>query len=465
MKDIKDITQLKLQLSKTGKELSRGQCIWADHFAVQCISDFLKVSFLIFNEQQEIGRTTIKPSTEELRGFIILYLTRRNHYNLIGFKQSKSIVQYFFSQEQLPSCINLAFSSVDGFYLHTPVCPVSSSKKKSESQSKKTISSSKKNQKKSKSIGTKKKNNINNNNNIQEEIIKEEEEEESNLNSIRPQYKSYSNWDLLPDSLIERFFMKYFTEDERKYCLANVCDHWGTIIWGKITLPSLFVKCKKNGHPDIEPTYSIPNPLEYISSISKRVPHIKSLIYSIEMDHFQRGWMNNIITLPFLTEFHFKYGCARKYHLPNPDLKILIRERGKTLNVINISPSSDNATVHKFSNCGFNSISKATQLSKINMCIYSDTKNTFLKVLPVSHIENIVLYDCAFVTKKVLASFLAKLDSKSKVKHITVELYNSAISEEDIILLQENYNNSKISLKIMSQTFAFSSVLGKRISK
>merc|ERR1712137_623247 len=59
----------------------------------------------------------IKPDLEEITEwestdivFVILYLTRRNHYNLIGWKQPGSIVQYCFTYLQVPPMIHEAFS-------------------------------------------------------------------------------------------------------------------------------------------------------------------------------------------------------------------------------------------------------------------------------------------------------------------------------------------------------------------
>lgn len=356
MEEISSLEELKEQLSKTGKELQRKNCIWADHYAVQNISNFFGVCFLIFNEQNTISTTKINPTTKETKNYILLYLTKRNHYNLVGWKQSNSITQYFFTINDLPQVIKTAFELPGG-----------------EKQTKLQFTQ------KSNSNLTNTQNKIKNKNDNNFEIILE----------------NLEGFDLLPDKILKDIFFSYFTENERKYILSNVCDRWGRIIWGHFCIPSFVITNKKQTkNSNSKSKIDLNRPAHYFSKIQERVPHIRSLIYSVEIDHFERGWMEDLVSLPFLKEFYFYYGNIRKFHLPNPDLKLLVKEKINSLEVLKIQPQRgvQNILPIKFNNCGFNAIKRCKRLHTICLCIFSDAKNTFVSSIP-STVKHLELYE------------------------------------------------------------------------
>ena len=341
MEGVIDLEQLKFHISQTSAEAGLENCVWADHFAVQCIADYLSVSFLIFNEQVDISTTAIHPMTPRSeREFVILYLTNRNHYNLIGWQNSSSLVQYYFLYNQLPDYIRTAFELEDGEKFR-----------------------------------------------LQNQLVAD------------PDYydtlHDTSVWSMLPDELLEGFFREYFNEYERKFCLANVCDRWGRIIWGHFAFPPMFISKKRKGKSNPGEKEQ-ERPRAVLKRIAKHVPHLYSLIHSVEISYFQRGWMEDILELHKLQEFHFNYGTLRKFHLPNPDLKILVKAKRKKLEVLRIQPQAEEALPIKFNKCGYNAIlNNTTRLKELKIDISSDSNNVLINGLlngKLSELEQISLY-------------------------------------------------------------------------
>jgi hypothetical protein len=81
----------------------KNDVIWADAFAVQTLSDYFHVSFLIINEGRQISTTIIKPEQNNEK-FIILELTRREHYNLVSINKSS-----VFNEDELPDPVKRTF--------------------------------------------------------------------------------------------------------------------------------------------------------------------------------------------------------------------------------------------------------------------------------------------------------------------------------------------------------------------
>lgn len=331
------LDQLRQMIQTCGND-KRKDCVWADLFAIQTIANHCRISFLIFNELKTITTTTIFPETSppipisKLR-YVILHLTKRNHYNLIGWKQSGDIVQYLFSLTQLPDIIVGKFDLV----AHAPkFLPID----------------------------------------LTYDFVPEP----------TPMI------DLLPDSLLIWFFNKYFTENQRKYCLANVSLKWGKLIWNSCEIPC-FTQVKRSGGSGRETKHQN-SPNEYLAKLRVKIPRIGDYIENIHLDYFETQWMNLILSdLKRLKGFYFRYGTVLKHHLSNPELKVLLKKLPSQIRILSIAPNPQGFVPIRFNGCGFRAICRCTNLEVLHLGISSDQSNIILSKLKTKSLRELILYD------------------------------------------------------------------------
>lgn len=145
MRKIEDLPQLQQRLKVCGsdepnsnksdndsntksRKRKRNDCVWADAFSIQVISNIYNITFLILNEGDSISQSIINPDSETYYGenalsalpldyppisvsnadgkhrYIILQLTRRGHYNLIGYNSN-----FCFEDTTLPTVVHKKF--------------------------------------------------------------------------------------------------------------------------------------------------------------------------------------------------------------------------------------------------------------------------------------------------------------------------------------------------------------------
>ena len=348
MKHCENLEQLKEQIKKTAKQVKKNEdVIWADIFAVQTISNFYQMSFLIFNEQKKISTTIIKPnSSKSNHGFILLHLNRRNHYNIIGFNINE-ITQFFFTRHSLPPVIFNCFNLADEIVAKNSHLP---SIKRIQQAPPSSLSPS----------------------------------------VSLPTDPSCINNKLSLDLLSTIF--SFFSTNCKESVLANVCALWRKIVYQKVVIDLSPPQKKTTSKNKIQVSQT---PNQYLMAKRLKVPKLFEYITSIEMSTFERGWMEEILSiLPNLECFTFVYGGVLKYHFPNPELKILTRSKASTLKKLNLIPAA-NATPIRFNGCGFRSICKCKNLEVLRISLSSDTTNIILqKLLPKPKLKELYLLDC-----------------------------------------------------------------------
>lgn len=103
-------------------------CIWADAFSVQVISNSYNITFLVVNEGTHISQSVISPDitsnssndngytekqniaqdgkymNQQTQKYVVLHLSRKGHYNLIGYQH-----RWCFEKEDLPYSVREKF--------------------------------------------------------------------------------------------------------------------------------------------------------------------------------------------------------------------------------------------------------------------------------------------------------------------------------------------------------------------
>lgn len=87
------LEELKQFARASGKDAGAGKCLWADEFALSTISDGLRITLLIVDDQASRGGRKRSPDKETKDGrfisignysrCVVLHRTRRQHYNAV----------------------------------------------------------------------------------------------------------------------------------------------------------------------------------------------------------------------------------------------------------------------------------------------------------------------------------------------------------------------------------------------
>jgi len=105
MSRVETLDQLKEIMNESGRDTGPGNCVWADVFAIQTLSNEYNIIFLIINEDTRTSPTVISPeNNEDQKRYVILQLTRRGHYNLIGYNK-----KWCFFENELPPVVEEKF--------------------------------------------------------------------------------------------------------------------------------------------------------------------------------------------------------------------------------------------------------------------------------------------------------------------------------------------------------------------
>jgi len=102
MRRCKTVQDIKDRLLVTGKGAGAGQCLWANEFEIGVLCRILKLTCLIVDMQaRDLNSRFISVSPCDVKStwFIILQRTRREHYNLIKYRDNGVVRIEDLSQE------------------------------------------------------------------------------------------------------------------------------------------------------------------------------------------------------------------------------------------------------------------------------------------------------------------------------------------------------------------------------
>uniref|UniRef100_A0A7S3V1U3 Uncharacterized protein n=2 Tax=Aplanochytrium stocchinoi TaxID=215587 RepID=A0A7S3V1U3_9STRA len=175
----------------------------------------------------------------------------------------------------------------------------------------------------------------------------------------------------------------------------------------------------------------------------------KTKYENVECSQFPRGSVE--IILPILGElksFVHKYGAVNVHNLQNPDLKLLVKSHGKTLEEIIISPDDKivDACPPKLQGCGYRWLTRhCISLRKLEITLLFDVKRQLLERINVDALEEVKLRDAiktlsakeleAFVTRcpklKLIEVYDLPKREVKKAKAALASLFNTKIIFND----------------------------------
>ena len=184
--------------------------------------------------------------------------------------------------------------------------------------------------------------------------------------------------------------------------------------------------------------------------------------WSIQTDHFPRGCMHVLLNHVSdhngaISCFQNHYGKVYKYHLQNPDLKLLVKSHGATLTTLRMTPQnkqpqgSESSPAPKLQGCGYRWITlHARNLQVLELSLKYDVKQQLLDFsrrtpLKVHRLQELILWDVVRSKNTTIREQLVELiQQSSKSLHKLVLMtgvdyqHGGEDGEEDLRSFLEN---------------------------
>ena len=172
---------------------------------------------------------------------------------------------------------------------------------------------------------------------------------------------------------------------------------------------------------------------------------ISSKAWSIQTDQFPRGCMQ--VLLDHLADhdisvsrFQNQYGKVYKYHLQNPDLKLLVKAHGTTLTHLQMTPlSEEELPAPKLQGCGYRwTTLHAKQLQVLELSMKYDVKQQLLDFsrrtpLRVDHLQELILRDVGpNATRQQLIELVTRAKTMKKLVLMGMEVEDDPDEEGDL---------------------------------